>query len=271
MKKIVISLVAVIGFGFVANAQTNSDLKIAKLKGKVKSVREITYDREGQKVDGRDGKFDDKPWSELPLAHPVSSAAIYPFKNSMINYDENGSITEIVVYSENDEINSRYTYKYDANGKKLERIQYSDGTLYNKFVFNYDATGKFVSMKCGYPETEIYCTALPDKSDAKGNITVFKLNYTDESIDITCKYDNNNVTSISIGGEEVEIKYDSENRIIKDIVGEYSYDNNGNLIQNGTDEDTFLIIYTNHDANGNWTKAIEGDGIETVERVITYW
>jgi len=281
---ILIVVIGAVSVFFIENNNKTAmnDLKIANLRGNVKSVREITYNAEnkfgelikGDRYGGSDGKFDDKPWSELPLMHPLSSAAIYPFKNSLIKYEKNGCISDIIIYDENNQIDTKYIYKYDDKGKKLERAQYDDkGKLENKFVFNYEPNGQLNSMICSnYPD--IYCRAKPTQFDKNGNITIIQLSYKDESDDINCKYDkNNNLIGFSMGGEETEVKYDNKNRITQDTWGQtYFFDNNGYLIKKiGIGKSYGTFIYSNHDETGNWTKAINEEASQIVERTIEYW
>ena len=288
MKRLIFSLVVAAAIAISAvivtscgkiQAQAVNDLKIANLRGSVQSVREITYRAEnkfgefikGERQGGRDGKFDDKPWSELPLSYPLNSAAIYPFENSLLNFDKNGRITDILIYDEYNQIKSKYIYKYDAKGRKLERAEYDEtGKLQNKFVFDYEPNGQLSSMICGYPD--IYCKAKPTQFDNNGNMTVIQLNYEDDSEKLNCRFDKNN-NLIAIGFNDSEeysgAEFDNNNRILKDIFGAtYIYDDKGYLLKKMIDGQH--TIYSNHDSYGNWTKAIVGEW-QIIERTITYW
>jgi len=277
-----IALCTVLYFLLANNNKTAmNDLRIANLRGNVKSVREIVYYAEnkfgevikGKRQDGNDGKFDDKPLSELPPIHLINSAAIYPFGNSLINYNKDGRISDIVIYDEYNQVQSKYFYKYDDKGNKIERTHYDKtGSLKYKFKFNYESNGQFNNMVCYY-ESDVYCVARSTQFDKNGNITEIRLDGEDgeDGYYINCRYDEkNNLIEINLHyGYEIELKYDEKNRITQRWGETYFFDNNGYLTKKTTGYST--VIYSNHDNNGNWTKAVEETGYYIIERTIEYW
>ena len=112
MKRIILVAVAIVSL--VACNQTKkeekkTDLKEANLKGKVKSVREITYNAV-------------EKFGEIEKGDRSSGIVTI--------YNEQGNEIEVNRYNSDDSLDWKFTYKYDDKGNQIEVNRYkSDGSL----------------------------------------------------------------------------------------------------------------------------------------------
>ena len=102
-----------------------NDLAELKLKGKVKSIREIPYEAVER------------------FGEVVKGDALDRFgENLQITFNENGNEIEINSFNPDGSLFSKYTYKYDDKGNQIEENSFnSDENLVDKYTYKYDDKG----------------------------------------------------------------------------------------------------------------------------------
>jgi antitoxin component YwqK of YwqJK toxin-antitoxin module len=205
MKKIILLtlLAAVMTTG--SSAQTapakKTDWEKDGLKGKVKSIREITYEaveKFGKLTKGEifcdesgcfvyQRKYDTKG-NKIEENRYYSNGSLddkYTYK-----YDDKGNLTEENRYKSNGSLDWKKTYKYDGKGNRTElNIYDSDGSLDREYTYKYDDKGNLIEENY-YNSNGSLSWKYTYKYDGKGNNIEYNV-YEDGSLDSkkTYKYD----------------------------------------------------------------------------------
>ena len=213
MKKIILVILSVLCLASYGQLEKKSekknDLTEENLKGKVKSIKENTYEaveKFGQ-IEKGDALYDDDA---------------FPFTI----YNEKGNKIEENHYYSDGSLLDKYTYKYDENGNKIEvNNYYSDGRLILKITYKYDENGNNIE-ECYHYEDGILSEKHTYKYDENGNIIERNDYNFSSSLDkkYTYKYDEK--------GNIIEINnYNSDGRLDSKYTYKYKYDKNNNWIQ----------------------------------------
>ena len=153
MKKIILAILSVlylVSYGQLEKkSEKKNDLTEENLKGKVKSIKENTYE-----AVEKFGKIEKGNVFYDGFSSP--STIIYNEKRDKIEqnnynsdsrldskttykYDEKGNNIEKNNYYSDGSLNYKTTYKYDEKGNKIEENWYdSDGSLYEKHTYKYE-------------------------------------------------------------------------------------------------------------------------------------
>lgn len=220
------------------NSKTN-DLKTLGLVGKVKSIKEMTYEAvdNGRKLET--GKRAAPSWK----------------KDTYRLFDKKGNMVEEYLYRNDGELKYRNTFTYNSNDQKIEELTFKpDSTLWYKYILKYNTEGHL---------TEKILTKSDDHQisnwlfqyDNHGNKTEenqFFPNRSEPTLKTVYKYDKrgNKVEEYMYNGENTLIakwlsKYDDKNRIIEE---DYYY-SDGSL----NAKETYNYEF---DKKGNWIRQI---------------
>ena len=184
-----------------------NDLTKKKLKGKVKSIKETTY----QAVE----KFGQIEKGDVL----VDSSAVYTDDGHFKIYNEKGNKIEENYYNSNGRLYSKTTYKYDEKGNMIEDNFYDsdDGSLIYKNTYKYDEKGNKIE-EYHYDEDGKFNYKYTYKYDEKGN-NIEKNNYDSNGrLDskYTYEYDKNNNWT-----QRIEYKNTIPHRITERIIEYY--------------------------------------------------
>lgn len=152
MKKIILAILSVLCLASYGQLEKKSekknDLTEENLKGKVKSIKENTYEaveKFGQ-IEKGDALYDDDAFpftiynekgNKIEENHYDSDGSLD--KKYTYKYDKNNNLIEENHYYSDGILYSKNTYKYDENGNKIEENWYnSDGSLYEKHTYKYE-------------------------------------------------------------------------------------------------------------------------------------
>lgn len=300
MKNIVLTIVGL--FSAFASAQNEeNDWKKNNLYGKVKSVREISY--EAVEKDGKIQK------GAICVSFCANSHSFYNSKGNLLEqilyieeklfltihyqYDNKGYKMEENFYDEQDEHSFKIVFEYDKNGNLITESSFffPDGYLNNKLTYRYDEKGRKIERKNrdnNKYETYQYNGNLTEKKeyypdgslslqriyqyDHKGNLTEETIN--DANGDLhqknTYKYDRK-------GRKTERSQYNSE--AILHTHHTFKYNTQGNLTEEKqcNPKNNHCTIHTfqyQYDPQGNWIKCVEflnKKPYEITERVIEYF
>lgn len=97
------------------------------------------YDNMGNRVEeNRSKKSDLNEWGEFDISDSVNSKFVF-------KYDEKGNKIEAYEYYSDGKLHCRYGYKYDENRNKIEEIEYGSGNaILQKHTYKYDSRGDLV-------------------------------------------------------------------------------------------------------------------------------
>jgi hypothetical protein len=252
-----------------------NDLTKDNFLGKVKSVREFTYDpvekfgkiikREISKRYGNQTKFNENG-NQIEINRYNSDGRLNYKKT--YKYDDRGYKTETNEYGFYGSLRGKSTYEYDDKGNQTKENNYnSDGSLDYQKTYEYDDKGnKTKQISDGYlNEKWTY------EYDDKGNLTDYK-NYFHDSLKyiFSLKYDDN-------GNNTEWNKYNSNGSFY--MKSSLKYDDKRNLTELNSYRPDGSINFkiTNKyefDQVGNWTKQIQSKGAKPTyvkEREIEYY
>ena len=185
MKKIILATLSVLYLVSYGQSKKKNDLTEENLKGKVKSIKETTYeavDKFGQIEKGN--VFYDR----------FSLLFNSPFT---IIYNEKGNKIEKNYYNSDGSLKSKTTYKYDKKGNNIEENTYdSDSRLNFKATYKYNEKGNIIEKNYYDSDGRLNFKATY-KYDKKGNNIEYNICYSDGSLDKTTykykyEYDKNN-------------------------------------------------------------------------------
>ncbi len=211
MKKIILATLSVLYLVSYGQSKKKNDLTEENLKGKVKSIKETTYeavDKFGQIEKGN--VFYDR----FSLLFNSPFTIIYNEKGNKIEknyynsdgslkskttykYDEKGNNIEENIYGSDGSLKSKTTYKYDKKGNNIEENTYdSDSRLNFKATYKYNEKGNIIEKNYYDSDGRLNFKATY-KYDKKGNNIEYNICYSDGSLDKTTykykyEYDKNN-------------------------------------------------------------------------------
>lgn len=270
--------------------ETPNDLKIAGLKGKVKSVttsltsnysngiiekRNNTktlyntggfeiYKEDLDNIGSDDGEFlnskteikrDSNNNKTEENTTILSGTVSYKSSNIKYNYDSDGNLIEKII-SYDDVIANTTIYKNDDSGNIVEESQLvNNGTPYTT-IYKYDEKDNLIEQKSnGYTENYEY--------NSKGDVSLKKLTMDGE------KYSTIRIYKYNDKGDKINETYKDRGNS-QEI--NYKYDTKNNLIEIDDDENRYIINYE-YDDFGNWIKEIKkvNDDTYVTERKIDYY
>ena len=110
--------------------EIKNDLEEMSLKGKVKSIKEISYKifhQKGKYIKSEKGREDNSG------------------NDKLTSFNINGNITVDIDYDSNENITSKVIYKYDSKGHKIEGVLYnSNGNIVSKSIYKNDINGNVI-------------------------------------------------------------------------------------------------------------------------------
>ena len=132
-------------------ALKKNDLTEEKLKGKVKSIREIPYE------------------AVEKFGEVVKGDALGFGKNLQITFNEKGNKLEENWFNPDGRLDFKWTYKYDDKGNQIEENGFnSDGRLSFKSTYKYDDKGNKIEQNSFNPDGSLG-SKYTYKYDDKGN------------------------------------------------------------------------------------------------------
>ena len=135
MEKIILVILSVLCLVSCNQSEKKNDLTEENLKGKVKSIKETTYEA----VD----KFGQIEKGDVL----VDSSAVYTDDGRFKIYNEKGNKIEENYYNSNGSLIYKNTYKYDEKGNKIEEYHYDeDGKFNYKTTYKYDEKGNTIEI-----------------------------------------------------------------------------------------------------------------------------
>jgi hypothetical protein len=258
------------------DAKIENDWELYNLKGKVKSVTEVTYQgayRFG-KIEIAGGRVEAN--NAIIYFGDGISGINYPFNTKKIYFDERGKITEEQFYNLGGTLSNNITYQYNAAGKlhTMRRGGY-------RYEYKYDPKGVLLQEIIFFDTTKQYISYV--KFDEDNNLFK-KIRYNDTgALDavITYKYYKNRLSSIVDSASAFHINS------LTHIRGEQNFyyndrgdlerysDYNPSFSKNGIYEynDYFTIEYKEYDKLGNYLNyGVEVDGnYYFIKRTIQYY
>lgn len=253
--------------------ESNNDWDKMGLNGRVKSVTEeqcrirvksgenricnvklkTTFDSDGHIIEEQTWEFSQLIEKKTFTYNKTVLEKIESFdqKNSLVAtylfvYDQRGYKVEETIFSESSVPDSRYTYLYDANGRKTQMDGYNlkTGKHFIKEIFKYDNFGNRVK------ETSEH---------ASGNSsTELSYKYSKEKRIIE-KAVKTTYEKLGTYSTTIRYKYDSQNNLVEE-----------HEIHNGRKRTTVIGI----DIKGNWVKRTKTESKDTfliVERTLEYF
>ena len=119
-KEFLVLIITSLIFSIATAQNQNTDWARMKVKGKVKTMREISY------------SVTDKPGDTKKQNGKRTDSLIYNFSN-------NGNLTEERTYNQDGSLKEKTTYLYDKNGNKTEENLFNpDGSLKEKYTYKYE-------------------------------------------------------------------------------------------------------------------------------------
>ena len=228
-----------------------------KLKGTVKSLREIAYetkDSAGKVLKGKKMEDGNRQFLFNERGHV---SAIYEYTSNgkinyhdMLYYDVEGKLVKKWIIKDGDSLGGTNIFKYDSLGNTSELNIYNpSGSLSEKWVYKQDRKGNVIEEVC-YLKDTLY-NRLGYSYDETGKCLSFDY-YLGKKLDQSHKYE-----------------YDSAGRLYKDVTysasGEqtgrqfWTYDNFGNVVlwvnAQGLTIDNWTYTYL-YDGHHNWIRKI---------------
>ena len=285
LNRLALLLFIIISFNSCNNKKIKNGWEEDKLKGKVKSYTQFSYEalerfgkiekgalikdifanlqnnydevgnlierntfREGSIVDIEDKdtyKYDKK--SNKVEAKSYSSDGSLSYKETF-KYDENNNMIEHNGYSSDGSLSYKETFKYDENNNMIEQNNYSsDGILTSKETFKYDE--KSNNIEANYYSSDGSLTyKFTFKYDENNNMIEKNGYSSDGRLDEKCAYKYDEMGNIS-----EYLLYDSDGSIILKVTEKY--DDKGNMKESCSDENKREYEYE-YDNVGNWIKQI---------------
>jgi len=239
-------------------ANEKNDLEQMNIYGRVKSIKEFSYEAQDKFGEISKGNRANINYSSKLLGLCVSvegsemaeirhPAWLTMPENCVRLFNDKGNLTEISYYALNGNLTAKSIYKYDSKGNKIELISFnSEGDIKGKIKYLYDDNSHIIE--------EV-------RYDLNGIID-FKFSYLYDNMGN--KIEVNETSNSFFGGYyetkcSIEYKFDRKGNIIEKIEFNsdgsfrnkctYIYDEKGKMIQkirkrtNETDYDKYLFIY----------------------------
>ncbi|GHV37562.1 hypothetical protein FACS1894178_9310 [Bacteroidia bacterium] len=267
MKKGIVLLIfaaMIIGSSCAQKHQTKTSWELDGLKGKVKSLRTITYEAidtlgkiaKGNIVDNVYGSIlinynrkggwieyrsytpaGKNRWAEIPSFDEKGNRMerrdyIFSESDSTLHrrysnkYDNKGNLTTAFLYNASDSLIWKRSYVYDNKGNETEICSYNATDILNwKVICAYDSKSNLIEENV-YSASGNLDSKTIYKYDSKGN-RIEQCGYkSDDSLEskTTYQYDEN--------GFQVEVcKYNADGKLDKRFAYKYKYDTKGNWIE----------------------------------------
>lgn len=263
------------------SGKKQTDWEKLNLKGKVKSVKEWKH-----KAEIKFGKLEEMEEKGIFLQELVFSKkgyieyAYFPKEEKQYKYQEGNKLEEIRVYDTDEVLQERTIYKYDAQGNRVDEIDYTPkGEVNKRVTYLYDEQGKEIEKAFYNQDNELTGKQiyLYDKND---NLTETEL-YNAKGTSVERK------TIYQDGNPIKEIYY--LNLFVSQALRTtyYKYNDRGDLIKKSVEltnndpvapQSSYEYKYDKH---GNWINKIEHTkifmsgydlgGYEIIKREITYY
>ena len=151
MKKVLTIILAMFCLASCEKSTQKNDLTEEKLKGKVKSIREIPYE------------------AVEKFGEVVKGDALGFGKNLQITFNEKGNKLEENWFNPDGRLDFKWTYKYDDKGNQIEENGFnSDGRLSFKSTYKSDDKGNKIEQNSFNPDGSLG-SKYTYKYDDKGN------------------------------------------------------------------------------------------------------
>lgn len=203
---------------FFCNGQEQIKLSDKNLYGKVKSVKELTYDAI-------------QKFSEIIKVKEVST------QEYLLVFNKYGNLIEENMHDFNENFESNITYKYDENGNMLEIYNTYDEGFKN--IYKYDINGHNIEMNFYDSNGECLGGNTP-KYDERGDLI--------EEISFDCdrKFNGKIIYKYDSNRKNVEKnEYNSDESI--SVKTTYKYDDNGYLIERNNQKSSLDGVFNNKD------------------------
>lgn len=139
------------------NSNKDNDWKGYNLSGKVKTLKETTYEAEekfGKIEKGKIRKYSNNQIQQIKFNKKGYRTEINSYESDgelkekyIFEYDNKDNKSEQKIYDSDGSLRFKYLYKYDKKGILIEESIYnSDGSLFYKFLFEYDKNKKLRGM-----------------------------------------------------------------------------------------------------------------------------
>ena len=208
MKKVLTIILAMFCLASCEKSTQKNDLTEEKLKGKVKSIREIPYE------------------AVEKFGEVVKGDALGFGKNLQITFNEKGNKLEENWFNPDGRLDFKWTYKYDDKGNKIELNSFNhDGSLDSKFTFKYDDKGNQIEQNWFNPDGRLDFK-WTYKYDDKGN-QIEENGFNSDgrlSFKSTYKYDDK-------GNKIEENSFNPDGSLYYKATYKYTYDQQGNWTQ----------------------------------------
>lgn len=271
MKNLLIIALALLNFN--AFGQKKTDWEELGLKGKVKILRENSYNVvEKDGIIQRDESHID---SLMYLFNKQGNMQEQKYDTPILyKYDDKGDVIERCFYDQEGSVDRKDIYKYDKKGNLIEiDTDNMEGGLHNKRIYKYDNRGNMTYLYYNFPSD-----FMTYRYDDKGNM-IEEREYLFSKIryKFVNKYDDkgNRIERYEYSPEgrlkwKTSYRYDDNNNLIEErdydpkkliktityqydeksnVIGEKVYGSNGNL--------RYKYTYQyEYDERGNWLKEI---------------
>ena len=187
-----------------------NDLNEMNLNGKVKSIREYSYEAV-------------EKFGEISKGNRISEIS---GSDEYILFNDKGNNIERNIYNSDGNLDKKWTYKYDDKGNKIEVNGYnSDGSLDNKLTFNYDDKGNSIEVNV-YNSDGSLNEKRTYKYDDKGNKIEENWYNSDSSLYMKWTYEYND------RGNMIEKNwYKSDGNLFSKTTYKHEYDKKNNWIK----------------------------------------
>ncbi len=217
-------------FSVLVSLSLSKGITNKKLQGKVKSIKESTYQALDKFNKIIEGSFKGGYHLMFDIEGNIIEENYYNSKRKLskkwiYKYDYQGNPTEIDVYGSNGKFKDSYywIYKYNDEGHVIEA--HNTIFIYKKTTYQYNSKG-YITEENNYLKNDVSLFRLEYEYDEQGNI--LKINKYDElQMDTTVwlyKYD-------SIGTKIMEHCYNSDYSIDVEYTYKYQYDDQNNWIR----------------------------------------
>lgn len=266
---ILILMILISSYSYIK--KENNDLSEFNLKGKVKSVREFTYEN----IDNLEDIQKNKPSGKFVVFYNIKGNLTKRYSyhsdgrlvvNNIYKYDNEGFLIERIIFTLG-EMDFRYTFKYDEKGNKIEMTCYnSDGSLNDKTTYKYDIKDNQVEIIM-YNSNE----KLEEKSEYTYNDKDIKMDGKLELFKPDGSLDFSTIYNYDEKGNKIELYSYESNRNFRNN-DTFKYDDKGNLIE-------FISLYPNgnvyskdtykYDEKGNQIEKITFNSNSEIKENIT--
>lgn len=226
----------------------DNDWAEENLRGKVKSLSEISYKAVEKFGEIKTGNRERDSWSE---------------NDRLIIFDQKGNKIEENIYASDGNLRKKYTFEYDNLGNLSKKNRYNfDGSLYEKHTYEYDDKGNLVIDNSYWSDGSLKIK-LTYKYDNIGNVIKEQKYRSDGTLlkKYRYQYDNkgNLVKKNRHESDGIIIIRPSQTTI---WMWTYKYDDKGNIIEvkeydSVGNLDNVKNFKYEYDSKGNWVKRID--------------